>query len=389
MPHKHKRRHKDDFASFDLPPTKVAKPLPAKESNADFKESANRKRRLKKPAQNAFEDDTPKAFLRMMHQFQKSTSGTTTRSQSGLEDDGTKPNKRRKRGEREGATIIANGGGMASKRTGNSKKPNSEPGQHSIATSSQPPAPPQTSTAIPKILPGERLSDFSARVNRALPFSGISRKSGSSSVSKDPALKNLREHRQTKHERRLLRLQREWREEEARIREREEAEREENEAEEEEINEQWKAWEAEAGLTKKKKGTTAKKNKKKIKKRKKSGRVDVLGGGGGSDVDDVANNNNNNNNDDDDEDDEDDPWAKLNRKAKSMQPANPLEVVQAPPAQLTKPKEKFKVRGMGGAKVNVVNVPSAAGSLRAREELAEERQSIVEEYRRVMAERRG
>ncbi|EGC41712.1 conserved hypothetical protein [Histoplasma capsulatum var. duboisii H88] len=350
MPHKHKRRHKDDFTSFDLPPMKVAKPLPAKESNADFKESANKKRRLKKPAQIAFEDDTPKAFLRMMHQFQKSTSGTTTRSQSGLEDDGTKPNKKRKRGEREGATVIANGGGMASKRTGNSKKSNSEPGQHSIATSSQPPAPPQTSTAIPKILPGERLSDFSARVNRALPFSGISRKSGSSSVSKDPALKNLREHRQTKHERRLLRLQREWREEEARIREREEAEREENEAEEEEINEQWKAWEAEAGLTKKKKGTTAKKNKKKIKKRKKSGRGDVLGGAGGSDADNV---------------------------------------VQAPPAQLTKPKEKFKVRGMGGAKVNVVNVPSAAGSLRAREELAEERQSIVEEYRRVMAERRG
>ncbi|EEQ91068.2 uncharacterized protein BDCG_06188 [Blastomyces dermatitidis ER-3] len=365
MPHKHKRRRRDDSEHFDLPPTKIAKPLPAKSRDADNKESSNnKKRKSKKSAQDAFKDDTPKAFLRMMNQFQKATSGTGPRTRPSIEDDGTKPSKKRRRGEQEGGSSIAKETGMTSKGVGNSTKSNSVP---------QPPVPPPPLSTIPKILPGERMADFSARVNQALPLSGISRKSGSSSISKDPALKNLREHRQTKHERRLLRLQRGWREEEARIREREEAEREEREAEEEEVNEQWKAWEAEAGLTKK---TKTSKNKKK-KKKKKSGKSSGASGGDGSDANAVTDN-----------DDDDDPWAKLNRKAKAMQPANPLEVVQAPPEQLTKPKEKFKVRGMGGARVNVANVPSAAGSLRAREELAEQRQSIVDEYRRIMAEKR-
>ncbi|OAX84884.1 hypothetical protein ACJ72_00735 [Emergomyces africanus] len=365
MPHKHKRRQKDNSDSFDLPPTKVAKPLPAKASNnADSKASSKTKRKLKKPTQDSFKDDTPKDFLRMMQRFQKATSGTALPKLSSLEDDGTKPNKKRKRGEQEAGTRTMNRTGMTSKPT---------------AASSQPPTPLPPSSSIPKILPGERMSDFSARVNQALPLSGISKKSSSSNINKDPALKNLRENRQTKHERRLLRLQREWREEEARIREREAAEREEREAEEEEVNEQWKVWEAEAGIVKKKKTTTAKKNKKKKKKNGKSG---VLGDNG-SDADDVVQL------DDDDDDDDDDPWAKLNSRAKAMQPANPLAVVQAPPTQLVKPKEKFKVSGMDGAKVNVANVPAAAGSLRTREELAEQRQSIVDEYRRIMAERRG
>ncbi|PGH06973.1 hypothetical protein GX51_02011 [Blastomyces parvus] len=365
MPHKHKRRRKDESDHFDLPPTKIAKPLPAKDRDADSKESSkNQKHKPKKPAQDPLKDDTPKAFLRMMSQFQKATSGTGPRTRPNLEDDGTKPSKKRRRGEGEGGTRIAKGTGMASKGAGNSIKSNSKP---------QPSDPLPPSSSIPKILPGERMSDFSARVDQALPLSGISRKSGSSSISKDPALKNLREHRQTKHERRLLRLQREWREEEARIREREEGEREEREAEEEEVNDQWKAWEAEAGLTKKTKTANKKK-----KKKKKGGKIGAMGGDG-SDANIVT----------DDDDDDDDPWAKLNRKAKATQPANPLEVVQAPPELLTKPKEKFKVRGMGGAKVNVANVPSAAGSLRTREELAEQRQNIVDEYRRIMAEKRG
>ncbi|OJD19491.1 hypothetical protein AJ78_00560 [Emergomyces pasteurianus Ep9510] len=382
MPHKHKRRQKDNSESYDLPPTKVAKPLPAKASNVDSKESPNKKRKLKRPAQDSFKDDTPKDFLRMMHRFQKATSGTALPKPSSLEDDGTKPNKKRKRGEQEADASTMNGTGTKSKHADNSNKSNSESRRNVTSASSQPPAPLPPSSSIPKILPGERMSDFSARVNQALPLSGISKKSSSSSISKDPALKNLRENRQTKHERRLLRLQREWREEEARIREHEAAEREEREAEEEEVNEQWKAWEAEAGLTKKKKATNAKKNKKK-KKKKKNGKGGVLGDNG-SDADEIVNAD-----DSDDDDDDDDPWAKLNRRAKAMQPANPLAVVQAPPAQLTKPKEKFKVSGMGGAKVNVANVPAAAGSLRTREQLAEQRQSIVDEYRRIMAERRG
>jgi hypothetical protein len=79
----------------------------------------------------------------------------------------------------------------------------------------------------------------------------------------------------------------------------------------------------------------------------------------------------------------------LNRKARETQPVNPFDVAKAPPTNLVKPKEKFKVRGMGGAKVDVADVPAAAGSLRRREVLASERKNIVEQYRKLMAEKRS
>lgn len=207
-----------------------------------------------------------------------------------------------------------------------------------------------TSTASNlKILPGEKLSDFAARVDREMPISGMKR-----SGKPAPAdLPKLREGRQTKHEKRLRQLQEQWRKEEAEILEREAAEREEREAELEEQLELWKEWEMEAAQAKaKKKGAAAKRKKK---------------GDGALD------------------DDGPDPWAKLKKRDRMNKPANPFEVVQAPP-QLTKPKEVFKVRG--GARVDVANVPAAVGSLRRREELASERRTIVEEYRRLMAEKR-
>ncbi|KAK2812998.1 hypothetical protein FQN50_001020 [Emmonsiellopsis sp. PD_5] len=372
MPHKHKRRQKDNPDNYDLPPTKVAKPLPTKESESIF----TSKKPKQKKSQPAFKDDTPKAFARMMQQLQKASStgsGAIPRTPSGL-DDGTRPtkqNRKRKRGEQDASNPQERNNDSSS------KKPSTKPTITPTTTTT-------TTTNIPKILPGERMSDFAARVDQALPLSGISRKSASgTTLGKDPALRNLREQRQTKHERRLLRLQREWREEEVRIRERDEAEREEREAEEEEINEQWKAWEVEAGVTKKKKAatTTAGAKSKKKKKKGKKGKKGKAGAGGGEDVDSQS--------DDGDDGDDDDPWAKLNQKAKAVRAINPLEQVQAPPMQLVKPKEKFKVRGMGGAKVNVVDIPAAAGSLRRREELAGQRQSIVDEYRRIMAEKRG
>lgn len=199
---------------------------------------------------------------------------------------------------------------------------------------------------IPKILPGEKLSDFAARVDRELPLSTMT-KSG-----KAAGLEGIREGKRTKHEKRLRRLQRGWREEEAKIREREEEEREEQEANMEEELDLWRQWENEAGKKKKKK-TPAKKR-------------------GKNPGQDGA-----------DPDDDPDPWAKLNRRDRTS--ANPFDVVQAPP-QLTKPKQKFKVRD--GAKVDVADVPAAVGSLRRREELAGERRTIVEEYRRLMAEKR-
>jgi hypothetical protein len=188
----------------------------------------------------------------------------------------------------------------------------------------------------PKILPGEKLSDFAARVDREMPLSDMKR-SSQTATPKD--LPKIRETRTTKHEKRLKRLQAQWREDDARIKEREAAEREEREEEMEEQLQLWKEWETEAGKKKKKKG-----------------------------ADDV---------------DGPDPWAKLKKKREAV---NPFEVAQEPP-QLKKPREVFKVRG--GAKVDVANVPSSVGSLRRREELASERRNIVEEYRRLMAEKRG
>ncbi|KAK2759145.1 hypothetical protein FQN54_003245 [Arachnomyces sp. PD_36] len=344
MPHKHKRRQKDD-STFDLPPTTIAKPLPARDpkkpapkNNGSQQKQPDTARKPKRKSKANAEDDTPRAFARLMRLQQ---SGG--RMPSGLDDGLPKKSaKKRKRGDEEGK-------GADSSNTATSKRAT----QDTAATSTD---------KIPKILPGERMSDFAARVNLALPLTGIS-KTRAQAPTEGPISK-LREERQTKHERRLRRMQKEWREEEARIREKEEEEREEREAEEADKLDLWKEWEVEAGVKKKKGG-------KKGKKKRKGG-----GGAVGSDDDGV----------DYDDDDDDDPWAKI--KKNREQPLNPLEVVQAPPEKLVKPREKFKVRGMGGTRVDVADVPAAAGSLKRREELAGERKSIVEEYRRIMAEKR-
>lgn len=214
------------------------------------------------------------------------------------------------------------------------------------------------SQAGPKILPGEKLSDFSARVDREMPLSEMKR----SGKANPGDLPKIREQRLTKHDKRLRRLQAQWREEDVKIREREQAEREEREAEMEEQLELWKQWETEAGKAKARKKAEAQKKKKKNK-----------GNAAAAD------------NDSDDDYDGADPWAKLNNPERMNRQINPQDVAQAPP-QLTKPREIFKVRG--GAKVNVANVPTAMGSLRRREELADERKNIVEQYRRLMAEKR-
>lgn len=226
-------------------------------------------------------------------------------------------------------------------------------------------------TVTPKILPGEKLSDFAARVDQAMPLSAMkkSHRTGASET-----LPKIREDRITKHEKHLRKLQQGWREEEARLRAKEAEERELREAENEELEDTWREALAEAGID-----TTKQKKKKKkgqAKKRKK-------GAKGGIEEDDIGNGT-------DDDDDDDDPWAKLNTRERAAKPLNPLEVVQAPPESLAKPREIFRVRrGLRGAEVDVANIPATAGSLRRREELAEERKSIVEEYRRLMAAKRG
>lgn len=334
-----------------------AKPLPARDldSKTDPKATGKTKRDEKALQAKKYEskrksgndDDTPREFRRLMQfhaQWSTPQADGKKRKREGGEEgldsqDGSGSTRKKKSGN-EGASTT-NGTTTATNRSSNSnKKADAE--------------------TMPKILPGEKLSDFAARVDREMPLSEMKRsvKAPTSDITK------IRDKPLTKHDKHLRRLQSQWREDDEKIREKEEMEREEREAEMEDQLELWKKWDTEAGKTKaKKKGAPQKKKKNRGK-----------GHGDGGDSDD-------NDNDYDDAD----PWAKLNNPDRLNKPANPLDVAKAPP-QLIKPKAAFKVRG--GAKVNVANVPAATGSLRRREELADERRNIVEEYRRLMAEKR-
>lgn len=196
--------------------------------------------------------------------------------------------------------------------------------------------------SIPTIKAGERMSDFAARVNAALPVAGLVR-----NTRKDPlGLKGS----QTKTERRMQRMQKEWREVEAKRKEKLEVAMEEAEEEDDEVG-VGQSFNHGAGGKKSKKGK----------------RWKVIGEEGT---------------------DEDDPWAvvKAARNEKSSGLVGLHDVVQAPPQLTTTPKERFRVQN--GAKVDVADVPNTAGSLRRREELGEARRSVVEGYRKMMQGKR-
>lgn len=169
---------------------------------------------------------------------------------------------------------------------------------------------PEHTTSTPfnnlKILPGERLSEFAVRVNQSLPLSSIPKQT--TRITKIPGLENLKTPL-TKHNKRLARLQSEWRATEERLRAKREEEIEElaDQREEEEI-----VW---LGA-----GIDASSNGKK--KKKKKGRK------GG-----------------DDDDDDLDPWKQLERKrleeGELGRPRNLQDVVQAPPV-LKSVKNIFK-----------------------------------------------
>jgi hypothetical protein len=187
---------------------------------------------------------------------------------------------------------------------------------------------------IPKIFPGERLGDFAARVDQALPVTGLARKGKVN-------IEGLKE-RQTKTEKRLHKLYASWREDEARRKEKEEERRElEEEADEErqaEMGGQRLEFPASKRNTKRKRM-----------------------------VGEVA-------------DGDDDPWAELKSRRDERRGLN--DIVQAPPSFKAVPKEKFKVKN--NAKVDVADVPRDAGSLKKREELSAARKEVIERYRAMM-----
>ncbi len=301
-------------ARADLPPTEIAKSLStargAKE-NGIFTSDQAPKRNKRKRKNDA--DDTPKEFARLMMfaQGKKLPKGL---------DDGIQKTKKQKKAE-------------------NAIKEGRTPGPTADAK-----------VGMPTIKPGEKLSDFAARVDAALPIAGLINKSGKN--GKDPL--GLKQGK-TKTEKRMHRMYAEWRVEEAKIQDKRQDARE--LAEEEELDENgkikvsWKMEGEDEGVDggKKKKG--------KGKKKKVIGEID---------------------------DGNDDPWAVL--KAKRGEERNKVsDVYDAPPTFTRIPKEKFKVRG---ARVDVEDVPRAAGSLRRREELGEVRKSVVEAYREMMQKNR-
>ncbi|KAL2438371.1 hypothetical protein ABEF95_008019 [Exophiala dermatitidis] len=280
MPHKHKRKRDEDESNFDLPPTTRARPLPSlaatkqesiftsdKETKAKAQQKKIASKRKSKP--NGFDDDTPKAFARLMA-FQQ---GKKIRPSAGL-DDGTPKSKKK------------------DKKT--SKTDQTEEVTTATTTNTT-----TNSNNNLKILPGEKLSEFSARVDQSLPLTSIPKPS-TGRLTKIPGLENLKAAQLTKHNKRLARLQSEWRatEEKLRLKREEEAEELADKLEEDEL-----VWLG-AGIDKNA-GVAGKKGKK-----KKGKKADA-------DADDV------------------DPWKVLERKRAEEgtlgRPATLQDVVLAPP----------------------------------------------------------
>lgn len=286
MPHKHKReKSKNDASFYDLPPTKTAHPLPAKKLTTTTAKSGTQTAK-RKHAQ--MQDDTPRAFTRLLGGYRPPRSGL---------DDGTRRSKKARK----------------------ESKSESRPDTATLA-----PAP----AAMPSIQPREPLSSFAARVDAALPFSGLSKTSG--------AAKEVGRERQTKAERKMQKMQKEWREEDRKRRERLEEERDED------VDELVK--------------TTTQGTKKGGKKKRK-------GNDHGAEIDD-----------------DDDPWAHIAAKRLEENDAKTTpgfgsglvglhDVVLAPP--------RFS------------RVPKGAGGLKRQQELSEARMTVVEGYRQMMRGKRG
>ncbi|KAL5337764.1 hypothetical protein BJX70DRAFT_368705 [Aspergillus crustosus] len=381
MPHKHKRRQNDPN-TYDLPPTLIAKSLPVRDPTQATKGKAYGKAssRRKGPGKGKAEPKDTKTVRKNSsnhnhnnnNSLKPNTAATSaaasaSRKKSDLDDDTPRAfrhlmqqqarnleraqlKRKRKLGGEDGESESDSDSetqAVPQKSKGKKQQAAKTKSKQASTASTEKSDERQTTTAAkPKILPGEKLSDFAARVDREMPLADMKRSSKPTASGDGP---NMQDHKATKHEKHLRRLQAQWREDDTRIKEREAAEREEREEEMDEQLQLWKNWEAEAGKKKKNPNAAAGASKKR------------KGG---------------------DEDEGPDPWAKLKKKRAAV---NPFEVAQEPP-QLQKPREIFKVRG--GAKVDVANVPNSVGSLRRREELASERRNIVEEYRRLMAERR-
>ncbi|KAI4272479.1 MAG: hypothetical protein LQ337_005277 [Flavoplaca oasis] len=311
MPHKHRLKG-TDASSHELPPTSIALPLPVSKTS---KPQATHKPPKRK---NDPKDDTPRAFTRLMNY-----TSTGKKIPRGL-DDGIKPSASKKR-----------------KRDADDQ----EQAAQDVAHPSH-----DTKAEIPRILPGERMADYSARVDQALPVVGLASKGRGKGVT------GLRE-RQTKTERKMQRMQKEWREADVRRKARLQEAEEEAEDEEEGTG----GGRVTTGVMRGGKG------KRKGKRRKNKG------GGEGSD---------------ENGDDGEDPWAVVAANRRREQEEREKgegkgglvglhNVVLAPPKFAKVPMKKVDVADL-----------VRKGGLKKQVELSEARASVIEGYRRMMKERR-
>ncbi|RKF63343.1 putative urease accessory protein [Erysiphe neolycopersici] len=260
MPKKHTRKGEIDKSLINLPPTQLAIPLPptkSAKSNGIFttKVETSKRPNKKRKTKSTIEDDTPKAFLRLMSLQQGK------RLPKGLDD------------------------GIETKRNNKKKKTSGQVMNRSVKEINN-------ESENLKIRPGEKMSEFGARVDAALPVKGLINKSTRKGLetlgSKDG---------RTRMEKRMHKIYDQWRLEEAkRI---EQRQRILELAEEEEMDEDGQVkWKIDIP-----KQSKCKKGNKKLKKKIMIGEND---------------------------DGEDDPWAKL-LKIRGEEKIGLHDVAQAPP----------------------------------------------------------
>ena len=324
MPHKYRREVAKSNPSFwDLPPGKQSQTQSQSQLNSKSAISKPRSSR-KKPRTS---DDTPRAFSRLLQAYRPPRSGL---------DDGVRPSKKRKMEQRSQAA------------TSNPSPPTAL--TTSTATTlnqSGLPSQPQATQAALTIQPHEPLSHFSARVDAALPFSTIAK---TSNRNNDPALRGLGKAKQTKTERKMQKMQKEWREEDRRLRERKMPEGEDREGAVDEGDVEGMGVDDEEGDTKKP-------------RRKKGPRRKTKVG------------------------DEDDPWKELESKkrqdlaTKEREGSGGLvglhDVVQAPP-KLRKASKQDPLSKVSAGK----------GGLKHQAELNQARKGVIEGYRDMMRQKR-
>lgn len=170
----------------------------------------------------------------------------------------------------------------------------------------------ESATQLPTIRPGEKFSDFAARVDQALPLSGLVTKTVKD--GKDPTGLKVR---RTLKEKKMHKLYDQWREEDRKIKEqRQEAidMETERQIDEDLANGTWRDW------TKDYSQDAPDATKKKSRKKKKKGRKNKAA--------------------------EDDPWKEFEKKHAAPR-AGQHDVVQAPPDLRGGPGNKLKVRDGG------------------------------------------